>query len=277
MPNCLILDLVCWLQDAMIYVMLSRVQCLDQLFILESLPEAKMKPFPEALVELERLNSMDISKPQELDSFHLKIVSLNARSLNAHMKDIKADLDLLSFDVICLQETWLNPFQSQTEKYSIELKQMQLNSKGHGKGVATYYPPNFDLFHNICEETFQITSVTSTELTIVNLYRSSNSNDDSLIEKLNELFSSDSKSIVLCGDMNFCQRDEMNHPVLTFLKRTQFIQALDPPRPTQRDGRCLDQIHFRLNKNIEVKTISIEPSYFSDHDKISIIVYQNQL
>ena len=57
---------------------------------------------------------------------------------NAHMKDIKSDLDLFSFDVICLQETWLNPFESQTEQYSIKLKQKQLNSKGNGKGVATY-------------------------------------------------------------------------------------------------------------------------------------------
>ena len=255
--------------------MLSRVQCLDQLFILESLPEAKMKPFPEALEELERLNEIDISKSQELDSFHLKIVSLNTRSLNAHMEDIKKDLDLLSYDVICLQETWLDPFE--IEIYSLEGKQKRLNSKGNGKGVATYYPPNFDLFHNISEETFQITSITSTELTIVNVYRSSNSNDDSLIEKLNGLFSSDSKSIILCGDMNFCQRDEMNHPVLTFLKQKRFIQGLDPPRATHRDGRCLDQLHFRLNKNIQVKTVLVEPCYFSDHDKIGVIVFQNQM
>ena len=50
-PDSLVLDLICWLQPAMIYVALSRVQCLEQLFILEKLPIEKIKPWPDAILE----------------------------------------------------------------------------------------------------------------------------------------------------------------------------------------------------------------------------------
>ena len=58
-PNKLVLDLICWLQPAMVYVALSRVQCLDQLYILESLPIDKIKPWIDAVEEMKRLDQLD--------------------------------------------------------------------------------------------------------------------------------------------------------------------------------------------------------------------------
>ena len=60
-PRQMILDMFCRLQAAMIYVMLSRVQCLAQLFILEGVPFEKVKPFVEAYGEVEKLKTRDIS------------------------------------------------------------------------------------------------------------------------------------------------------------------------------------------------------------------------
>ena len=80
--------------------MLSRVQCLNQLFILDSLPDSKMQAFPEALEEFARLKCLDISKPEEFNPLLFKIVSLNTRSLNAHIEDIKKDQRL----IICFKK-----------------------------------------------------------------------------------------------------------------------------------------------------------------------------
>ena len=63
----------------MIYVMLSRIQCLNQLFILEVLPEDKIKSFPEALEELKRMEKLDISKQDESYSSGLLMSNFSIR------------------------------------------------------------------------------------------------------------------------------------------------------------------------------------------------------
>ena len=275
-PNSLILDLHSWLESAMIYVMLSRVQSLNQLYILESLPEEKVKPFPEALEELERLQKLDTSKPEKFNSSKLKIISLNTRSLSAHEDDIKADQDIVSSDVVCLQETWINEFDNEIDKYSLEEKQLQLNSKGRGKGLATYYSDNFEHQIDISEAKYQITSLKYTDLTIVNIYRSSDSNDKNLIEHLNEIISSEKKSIILCGDMNICEREQSNHPVLTFLKTNDFMSGFNPPQSTHQEGRCLDLIYHRLKTNFKLDGVVRKACYWSDHDKLEITLMKSQ-
>ena len=253
----------------MIYVMLSRVQCLSQLFILEVLPEDKIKSFTEALEELKRMEELDISKPDEYDSSCLKIVSLNTRSLNAHIDDIKADHDLLASDAILFQEVWSN-HQNQNEEYHLMGKSLQLNCKGRSRGIATYYSDNFDPLVNITEEAYQITSIKTRDLIIINIYRSNDCNDICLTDHLNELISSDNVSIVICGDFNICQREDSDHPVLSFLKRNNFIPGFNPPEPTHVSGRCLDQVYFKLMKNIKILKVIRSPCYFSDHCKVNI-------
>ena len=105
-PQALIVDLVTWLRPAMAYVMLSRIQTLSQLYIIGKVPEDKIKPWPSALEELERMNKVAINNPDNQDKRY-KIASLNTYSLRKHINDIKSDYQLLASDVICLQETWL--------------------------------------------------------------------------------------------------------------------------------------------------------------------------
>ena len=92
-PDKLVLDLKCWLQPAMIYVALSRVQCLEQLFILEDLPEEKIKPWAEALQEMERLDALDRERETK-EVFRLS--TMNTRSMQSHFEDIIRDYSLLT-------------------------------------------------------------------------------------------------------------------------------------------------------------------------------------
>ena len=103
----------------MVYVMLSRVQSISQLFIINSLPEDKIAAHECAIEELARLNSVCINNKPE-DKPDMKIASLNTSSLKKHFEDIKCDKHLITADVVCLQETWLAPDSDIGNKYVLE-------------------------------------------------------------------------------------------------------------------------------------------------------------
>ena len=89
---------------AMVYVMLSRVCALSQIYILDEFDESKMYPNLNALEELDRLEQIsqnnNPTKWEREDSEALKVSSLNCRSLKKHHEDILSDS--------LLQETWLD-------------------------------------------------------------------------------------------------------------------------------------------------------------------------
>ena len=86
-PRGLILDLDCRLQPAMIYVMISRIQNLNQLYILENFSEKikkQFKPFNDALLEVEKLELRE--KPtNRIQDDVMKVASLNTLSLRKHI------------------------------------------------------------------------------------------------------------------------------------------------------------------------------------------------
>ena len=155
-PRKLILDLVCWLQPAMVYVALSRVQCIDQLYILEKLPEDKIKPWADAVEEMERLDNLDGERKQ---NFTFKLVSMNTNSLKAHYQDILVDNTLVSANVVCLQETWIKPEDTNNE-YFIRGRTCHLNSVRQGAGLATFFTQEFSHLKDITAVTYQITAIT---------------------------------------------------------------------------------------------------------------------
>ena len=61
-PNCLVVDFRSLREPAQGYVMLSRIQVLNQLFIVEELPVNKLKPSDVALKEVERLENKSKNK-----------------------------------------------------------------------------------------------------------------------------------------------------------------------------------------------------------------------
>ena len=254
----------------MCYGMLSRVQSLKQLYILESLPETKIRAWPEALEELDRLDSLDVSK-QAKSSSGLKIVSQNTRSLNTHFVDILADFELMSSQVICIQETWEQRDQNLEEYYQIAGKDCHFNSIGRGAGIVTYFSSDFTFLRDITDDRYQMTSISSEMLMIINIYRSTNADNSSFLSHLTDLLEGSSTSIIICGDLNFCQRDENNHPVYKFLLDKNFIPALNPPIGT-RNGRCLDQIWTSLREGVKFNKTSVQNSYYSDHSKVFLTV-----
>ena len=90
--------------------MLSRVQCLDQIQILRSLDESKIRTSNIGLNELKRLKHISINPtPWNKSEMYetIRIASLNCAGLSSHFMDILADKKLLKADIIHLIETSL--------------------------------------------------------------------------------------------------------------------------------------------------------------------------
>jgi len=143
-PNKIAVDLRTVFEDAMTYVMLSRVQAKAQLFIVGCLPEKKFRTNMKCLEELEKLKKRSInhnpSKWLSLKIDSTRVSILNCHSLAHKITDIKNDSYLLCGDIICLSETWLSDDIAKPE-LDIDGFKLHLNSFGkeRGKGLAIYY------------------------------------------------------------------------------------------------------------------------------------------
>jgi len=122
-PSALVVDLRSVREAAQAYVMLSRVQALSQLYIIETVPEHRIYSSPQALEELRRLSSIAMDN----ESISRGIISCNIRSLTKHYEDIKNYPDIRNADILCLQETWLD--SAKDYSFNIEGMQVKLNSK----------------------------------------------------------------------------------------------------------------------------------------------------
>ena len=128
-PQKVVVDLRSVFEAAQAYVMFSRVQELDQLYILEELPEDKIYASIPAQLEIERLIDVSLNKNPSIwdttDKGHIKLSFLNCRSMKNKFEHIKADVILMRSDIIVLTETWLDPEQHKEEydfqNYSISL------------------------------------------------------------------------------------------------------------------------------------------------------------
>ena len=75
-------------------------------------------------------------------------------------------------DIICLNETWEEDDYIRDE-FKIPHYELHLNSKGKGKGVATYYRKDiFKHDYDVKEDYMQLSKFTSHMLDIILLYRS---------------------------------------------------------------------------------------------------------
>ena len=276
-PDKVVDDLRTVFEAAMGYVMLSRNQELNQLFILGNLPEDKLYPHPKALSELERLINKSVNKnppvwEQEI-SFSLKIFILNCQSILGHLSDIKSDPMLEFGDVLCFSETWLSTDDCITDLQRNGYK-LHLNSVGRGNGLATYYKE--DKFHHVEDiklENMQMTKISSNELDLVSFYRSKECNKKTFVTKLVELVKQD-RMTILCGDLNICLAEESENGVSEVLQQLGFLQLVN--EATHFEGGHIDHVYCRVDFERFGTDCKLYSPYYSsqDHDAILVTVFK---
>ena len=273
-PRRVIVDLRSVFQAAMAYVMLSRVESIEQLFILDTFDESKIYCNQQAINEFERMNRTAVNQsPTDWNNLNLmrtRISVLNCGSLRNKKEHIENDPVLMLSDALCLTETWIWPNEITTD-LNIDGYAVLHNSQGKGKGVSVYYKQTkYVHIHDIREEKLQLSMYSGATLDLIVVYRAPNGNDTVLRDHLRSLIDLNRFTLV-CGDFNMCYIDNRKSRTTTFLLDNGFQQLVQDA--THIDGGHIDHAYVRSQDNVQVSTDIYSPYYTAkDHDAVLITI-----
>ena len=264
-------------EEAQAYVMLSRVQQLDQIYILESLDESKIRTSQTALWELNRLEQISLNENQtpwlKPDKESLKVASLNCAGLKPHFPDIYVDEHLLKADIIHLIETSLDA--NDEHDFSLPGYNSHFLSIGNGKGIVTFYK-NGSAHHELdCKENnMQIMKFSSSDIDIISIYRSSNCNSVELLNNILKI-SSEMKPVLITGDFNICYIMNRTNRLIQGLERHNFKQLVKEATHTR--GRHIDHAYWKNSDQVWSDPVLERYSpYYSDHDAICLTIKRTE-
>ena len=266
------LDLSSVFEKNQAYVMLSRVEELEQIYILNEIKEEKIKPAPKALEELLKMNQRSVnSNPipwKQREGNYVNIAHLNCMNLMNTFEEIKCDFTLLESSIICLSETWLEDSKNCPELTGYKNCS---NCVGPGKGITIYYDENtFQPIDHITDEQMQISKMRSLnpwiQLDLITVYRSSNGDQTALLNHLKNLITPN-RTTIIHGDFNICYRETKSNTVTKYLEENSFNQLVN--EATHIKGRVIDHCYIRkeIAENITTTLYRYSP-YYSDHDAL---------
>ena len=273
--------------------MLSRVQSLDQLNIVDLMDPSKISVNDKVMAEAARMWKVSANRNpcrwMSQDTTGLKVCSLNTRSLRKHVEDIRSDPILLKSHVLCLQETWLEAGEGAEVRFQLEGYQGHFVSEGHGKGLAVYVREELEILrvHNLAAPNMQLSKFVMRHLDIITCYRSQEEPFSSAAHLLQNLIDPEKDTLVV-GDFNYCPKKEEND-LSNFLCCAGFHQLVTLPTHIRgglfnyqkgcfKNCTChnytlsgiLDHAHHRgSSTEVAVATFS---HYFSDHDSVTCVV-----
>ena len=274
-PQKVVIDLRSVFEAAQGYVMASRVQELDQLYILEDLPKEKFYANQTALTEIERLVKVSLNNnPTKWmgtdEQVMVRVSFLNTRSIKNKFQNILTDISLMMSDVIMLTETWLDD-NDDANNYKLQGYEMDLNKIGRGKGMATYFRgKTFKHERNINGDGFSLSKVTSEDLNIIGVYRSQNGSVVEIIKELQKILDM-GKITLIGGDFNLCVLKHPKNHITASLEELGFNQLVT--EPTHIEGGAIDHI-YKSHQQINRLEWNLEycPKYYSDHDGLYVTI-----
>ncbi len=275
-PNSLVVDIQTAFRPGMVYVMLSHVCSLQQLFILEKLEPNKIKV--SSLVLKENIRMMEVSVNSNPTSWRdpavlgTRVSSLNVRSLRKHIKDVRLDHVLQNSDIICLQETWLERGEESQlgEPFELEGYMSHFNSQGRGKGIVVYVKEGKPVhFQKLTTPKLQMTKLSADTLDIITIYRSQEESFISMESHLEALMDL-KKNTLIVGDFNFCYLKKKNS-LRNYLEGLGFRQLVSSATHIGRG--LLDQAHFRQVQGMKTAKVEQMSNYYSDHDTITVLIH----
>ena len=239
------------LQNGMAYVMFSRSESMDNVFLTDDFELDMIRCVPSALIENKKLEQRSIVSKEKAKKFN--IFYANAWNLNDHMLDIQTDIHANQSDLICLVETWMDPDQP----LQWAGKDLHHASLGNGKGVCVYAPQrNEDYIFNeaMVHQNYQIISfILMDKIQLFIVYLNHPINESLIVEVAQYLESiiDDKYSLLCIGDFNF-EKNVSNHLTKMFKKYNVFNVITIPTHDSQ-SPRTLDQVY--ISDNLKDKTI----------------------
>ena len=271
-PQKVIVDIHSVFQPAMAYVMLSRVESIDQLYILEELNETKIYASHAAIQELHKMNKISVNEKASTwlntKNSRTRISVLNCSSIRPQLEHLALDRSLTISDAICLPESWIWNDEDTT---GLELEDFTVhhNAVGRGRGITVYFKKyKFNYIEDITEEKIQLTKLAGKEFELIVVYKAPTGKDSVLASHLERMINLN-KTTIVCGDFNMCYIDSRRNKSTSFLLENNFRQLVH--EATHIDGGHIDHVYIRSIESLAVLTELYSP-YFTakDHDAMLI-------
>ena len=267
-PMKVALDLNSVFEEAQAHVMLSRVQCLDQVYITKSLDDSKIRTSSIGLAELERLKSISVNAnptPWNKASGEetIKISSLNCAGLTAHFIDILADEKLRMSDVIHLIETSLE--RNEGQELNIHGYKSHFINVSKGRGIVTYFKEKmFKHRKDFVGKNMQLTKFSSPDLDIINVYRSKDGNSLELLNNILDMMEI-KRPLMITGDFNICILHHGNNRLTKGLVTNSCKQLIQ--QATHIRGGHIDHVYWKDTEGVwNDPKLEMYTPYYSDHD-----------
>ena len=277
-PMTVVLDLNSIFEDAQAHVMLSRVQRLQQVYILESLDDSKIRTSYIGLKELERLKTISINENptpwHKQDENMIKVISLNCAGLKAHFSDVQGDVKIKEADIIHLMETSLE--ENDDSSFILPGHSKHMINVGNGKGIATYFKDGVFRHEQDKTETYmQVTKFTSIDVDVINVYRSDKGNSLTLFNYLDSLITH-GKPTLITGDFNICFLNHSGNRLSKGLANKGFIQLVQ--EATHLRGGHIDHAYWTDAKTTwNQPQLELYTPYYSDHDALCVTLVKQDL
>ena len=273
-PRYVIVDLRSVFQPAMAYVMLSRVESINQLYILEECDSSKIYGSMQAIKELERMNKVAVNQQpsdwNDMAKKRIRISILNCGSLRPQLEHIRMDPVMTVSDIICLTETWLWT-DEEKDPFNLEGYDVNHNAVGRGKGISVYYKSSLIThIEDIKEDKIQVSKFSGEKLDLLVVYRAPNGNDGGLRDHITRLVDLNRPTMV-CGDFNMCYKGNKKNRTTTFLLKNGFNQHVD--EATHVEGGHIDHVYLNSDKSVDT-SVEIHSPYYTalDHDAVCVSI-----
>ena len=251
------------------YVMLSRVEDIEQIVIMQDFKDTSVRIDPKALAELKEMNERCVNRnpePWRDGKEGTRIAALNIMNLRNSHRYLVQDPTLKFADIVCLSETWMNEGE---EGFAMEGYDVAYNSVGAGKGVAAFYKAEVFKVKNDCRlERAQMSMFESPEVDVIVVYRSQGQNLEEIADKV-DVWRDPAKVTVVCGDMNVCLKKDARNKLTVELESMGFAQL--NKEATHIGGGHIDHMYMTREATGRA-TLERYTPFYSDHDALCLTV-----
>ena len=257
------------------YVMLSRCESEEDVYILGDFDPDQIIADPEAKLETERLHEIVLRREALVDnlfeSSSMVLGSLNVNSLRKHFEDVLADPFIMSCDIFGLCETWLHEgeevefpdFNGIFVSYAGDL------AKGKGIAVFTKGPVDFEIL-KADDASASGVCVKLPKMNLIFLYLSQNFDWNLVREFFDKVISPD-KPTTIMGDVNWHYHE--NHPMKEYLLMRDFAQRIRTA--THMEGRIIDHLYTSSHYKDTDITVEQQSTPYTDHDMLTAFLPLN--
>ena len=256
------------------YVMLSRVEDINQLVIMDRIKVKSIRINPDALKELEKMNARSINNNPTIwsrkEGTSTKIAVLNVMNLRNNFRYAAQDSTLLLADLICFSETCMTT-EADERTCTIEGYNAYFNSAGNGKGIVGFCKRG--VFQHEADQRLglaQLTLFTSRDINVIHVYRSQHQPIDELLRAI-EILRRKDRTTVVCGDLNLCLRKQPTNQFTLRMQDWGLSQIVKDA--THIQGGHIDHVYVSSEVVGKVNIERTSP-FYSDHDTLCVTIVE---